>query len=75
MSEEEGGFDENYSVYLADDKYGSVEIAYKEAIDEYMIQADFRRAGDTVMVLEFPDGDKREYDVHIERDTYTVSER
>ena len=75
MNEEEGGFDENYSVYLADDKYGSVEIAYTEAIDEYMIQADFRRAGDTVMVLESPDGDKREYDVHIERDTYTVSER
>ena len=72
---EEHTFDDTYSVYLADDSYGDVEILYFESIDEYMVHAEFRRAGKTVLTLEAPGGDKTEYDLSIERDTYTLFKR
>ena len=72
---EEYKFDENYSVYLADNKYGDVEIRYVEGVEDYMLHADFKRAGDTVLTLVSPDGEKTEFDVHIERDTYELTER
>jgi hypothetical protein len=68
-------FDDTYSVYLADDKYGDVEIQYVENIEDYMVHADFRRAGDTVLTLESPTGEKTEYDLHIEMDTYEITKR
>ena len=72
---EEHRFDGSYSAYLADEKYGDVEIRYEESIEDYMLHADFRRAGDTVLTLVSPDGGKTEFDVHIERDTYEFTKR
>ena len=72
---EEHRFDDTYSVYLADDKYGDVSIVYIDSIEEYMVHADFKRAGKTVLTLESPSGEKKEYDLAIERDTYEVTER
>ena len=73
----EGGhsFDDRYSVYFADSRYGSAEIRYVDALEEYMLHADFKRSGDTVLTLVSPDGEKTEFDVHIERDTYELTER
>ena len=68
-------FDDTYSVWLADDKYGGVEIRYFESIDEYVVHAELKRAGKTVLTLEAPNGEKTEYDLFIERDTYEVSKR
>ena len=68
-------FDGSYSAYLEDEKYGSVRIEYVENIEDYMLHADFRRSGDTVMTLVSPDGTKTEYDLHIERDTYEITKR
>ncbi|MBR4745061.1 MAG: hypothetical protein IK082_12870 [Oscillospiraceae bacterium] len=72
---EEHRFDVSYSAFLADEKYGDVEIIYVESIEDYMLHADFRRAGDTVMTLVSPSGKKTEYDLHIERDTYAFTKR
>lgn len=35
-----------------------------------MLHVDFKRSGDTVLTLVSPDGEKQEFDVHIERDKY-----
>ena len=40
-----------------------------------MLHADFKRAGDTVLTLVSPNGEKKEYDLHIERDTYELTKR
>ena len=66
---------ENCKVFFADPKYGDVSIVYEPNIDEYMVRADFKKAGDTVLTLEMEDGTVRVYDVHIERDTYSVTKR
>ena len=68
-------FDDSYSVYLADEKYGDVEIRYMDSVEDYMLHADFKRAGDTVLTLVSPSGEKTEFDVHIERDKYEFSKR
>lgn len=41
----------------------------------YAIQADFKKAGDTVLTIVSPNGEKTEYDLHIERDTYEYTKR
>lgn len=72
---EEHAFDDTYIVYLADEKYGSVEIIYLDSIEDYMLHADFKKAGKTVLTLESPSGEKTEYDLLIERDTYEITQR
>ena len=52
-------FDDSCSVYLSDEKYGNVEIRYVDSIEDYMLHADFRRAGNTVLTLVSTDGEKR----------------
>lgn len=68
-------FDDSYSVSLADGKYGDVAIRYEDSIEDYMIHADFRRAGKTVLTLTSPGGEKKEFDLVIEIDTYQITER
>ena len=67
--------DDTYKVYLEDDKYGQVKMMYIESIDSYMVHADFKRAGDTVLILEDSKGEKTEFDLHIEKDTYEITKR
>lgn len=68
-------FDVSYTVQLADEKYGDVEIRYVGSVEDYMVHADFKRAGDTVLTLVSPTGDQEEYDIHIERHTYEITKR
>ena len=72
---EEYSFDDSYKVYLEDDKYGDVKIIYLENIESYMVHADLKRAGTTTLTLESPNGEKTEYELHIERHKYTVTEK
>ncbi len=71
----ENRFDSSYTAYLADEKYGNVEIRYNNSVEVYMLHADFKRAGDTVLTLVSPAGVKTVYDLHIERDYYEVTKR
>lgn len=72
---EEYQFDDSYTADLADEKYGEVKIIYMESLEDYMLHADFKRAGDTVLTLVSPDGERTEYDLHIERYTYKVTKK
>lgn len=72
---EEHPFDDTYSVYLEDPKYGDVKIVYLESINDYLLHADLKRSGDTVLTLESPAGEKTQYDVHIERTTYEIKKK
>ena len=74
-SNSEHTFDGTYRAYLADEKYGGVEIRYDENFQEYVIKAEFRRGGNTTLVIEAPDGTKTEYDLRIEKDTYDVTKK
>lgn len=74
-SDDSKELDETYSVHLEDDKYGEASIKYIESIEEYMIHLDLKRRGDTTFVLVSPDGEKDEYSIHIERDTYEINKK
>lgn len=65
-------YDDSYQVYLEDDAFGEVRIGYEEGIECYIIYASFKKTGDTVLVLESPNGDRYSYDLSIERSSYTV---
>ena len=72
---EEHPFDDSYTASLADARYGDVSIRYDDGLEDYMVHADFKRSGDTVLTLLSPTGEKTEYDLHIERDTYEMTKR
>ena len=72
---EEHPLDDTYTVSLADESYGTVKIIYLDSVEDYMLHADFKKAGKTVLTIESPDGEKTEYDLVIERDTYELTER
>ena len=74
-SNEEHPFDDSYTVYLADARYGDVSIRYEKAVEDYFVHADFKRAGDTVLTMISPSGEKTEYDIHVERDTYELKKK
>ena len=68
-------YDDSYKVYLEDPSFGDVRIGYEEPIDSYLIYASFQKTGDTVLVLESPDGETYSYDISIGRDTYDIHRR
>ena len=68
-SSEEYAFDDTYKVSLADEEYGDVEVIYIESIENYMVHAEFKKAGETVLIMESHDGEKKEYNLIIEKDT------
>lgn len=72
---EELPFDDAWTVSLADDSYGDVSIVYSEGLEEYMLHADFKRDGDTVMTFVSPEGEEKAYDLHIEEDYYDMQKR
>ena len=65
-------YDDSYTVYLEDPEYGDVSIGYEEGIQDYIVRAEFKKAGDTVLVLQSPDGEQYLFDLTIGRDTYDV---
>ena len=67
--------DDSYKVYLTDEKYGELSIKYEPNIEDWVIHAEFKKAGKTELVLESPDGKKKVFDISIKRDTYTIKEK
>ena len=68
-------FDESYTVSLSDARFGDVSIRYDDGLADYLLHADFKRSGDTVLTLTSPTGEKTEYVLHIERDTVEVKDK
>ena len=67
-------FDESYSVYLINSDYGDMSIQYVDSVKDYCLHAIFYKTGDTRLVLESPDGEKKEYILNIGDRTYHLEE-
>ena len=66
---------EEYQVSLADDKYGDVSIEYIEGAGCYMVRADFKKKGQTELIINTPDGTTKRYDLNIELFSYEIKEK
>ena len=77
VSDSETGevFDDSYKVYLEDEKIGKVYIEYDESLEDYRVNAEFRRAGITNLVLEDSNGNKTIYEIDVKRNTYKITKK
>ena len=77
ISDNETGnvFDNSYKVYLEDDKFGNVHIEYDENLEGYKVDAEFKKAGITNLVLEDSNGNKIIYEIDIKRNTYNITKK
>ena len=75
ISGENYQFDDTYTVYLNDNKYGDLGIKYEDSIETWMVHAEFKKSGKTEFLLESPDGEKTKFDIVIRRNTYTIKKK
>ena len=77
VSDSETGkvFDDSYKVYLEDEKIGKVYIEYDESLEDYRVNAEFKRAGITNLVLEDSNGNKTIYEIDVKRNTYKITKK
>jgi hypothetical protein len=68
-------FDDSYNVYLENDKLGKVSIKYDEGLEDYSIQAEFKRAGKTNLILEDKDGNKTIYEIDVRRNSFDINKK
>lgn len=73
-SSEELAYDHTYKAYLEDSSYGELSIKKNEEIDSYCIYASFKKPGDTKVILESPTGNKKYFNIHIGKMTYSFDE-
>ena len=72
---EEITFDDNYKIYLKDDSFGKVYIVYDKNIEDYMVNAEFVKTGNTEFIIESPDGNKTIFEIDIKRDKYDLTKK
>ena len=68
-------FDDTYKVYLKDKSFGELSIGYEDGLQDYIINADFRKVGKTEFTIEAPDGTKIVFKINIKRDTYSFKKK
>ena len=68
-------FDNTYKAYLTDEKYGELYITYENALEDWTLNANFKKAGKTEIILESPGGEKTIFDITIKKDTYKMSRK
>lgn len=68
-------FDDSYKFYLKDDKYGDLHVTYNENIQDYVVNAEFKKTGKTEIIVETPEGDKKEFEIDIKRDKFDINEK
>ena len=68
-------FDNSYKVYLKNDKMGEVHIEYDENLEDYKVDAEFKRAGKTDLILEDLNGNKTIYEIDVKRNTYNITKK
>ena len=66
-------FDDSYKVYIKDKTLGNVYIEYEEDIEEYVINAEFNKAGKTDLILENKNGDKTIFDLNVKIGSYEIN--
>ena len=67
-------FDDTYTASLEDSSFGDVFIIYEQNIESYMINASFRKTGETKLILTAPDGARRVFKLVVYRDSYEIEE-
>lgn len=68
-------FDDSYKAYLTDESFGDVKIRYESGLEDWVVDAAFRKAGNTEIVVESPDGEKEVFEIQIERSTYDIKRK
>ena len=68
-------FDDSYKVYLVDKKYGDLSVRYESGIEDWVLHAEFKKAGKTEVVIESLDGKKTIFDISIRRNKYTIKKK
>ena len=68
-------FDDSYNVYLEDSSYGKVYIIYNEGIEDYMVNAEFKKAGKTNIILEDSNGNKEVFEIDIKINSYVINKK
>ena len=58
-------FDGSYNVYMEDSKLGNVYIEYEDEIDEYVVNAEFIKAGKTNLIIEDNEGNKTLFELKV----------
>ena len=66
---------EKCKAYLENSKYGKVEVMYDDRAQDYLIHAEFKKAGTTTMVFENSKGEKERFRLTIEKTTYTLEKK
>ena len=68
-------FDDTYKAYLADGSYGDLRIIFDKGLEDWMVSAELRKAGQTEFIVEAPDGTKSVFDLSISRHTYDIKKK
>ena len=63
-------FDDTYTVKLKDEEFGKVYIVYEENLEDYMVNAEFKKTGETEFTITSPDGEEYVYKLTVKRDSY-----
>ena len=63
-------FDDTYTVKLKDEEFGKVYIVYEENLEDYMVNAEFKKTGETELIITSPDGEEYVYKLTINRSSY-----
>ena len=68
-------FDDSYNVYLEDSNYGRVYIVYDDGLEDYMVNAEFKKTGKTNLILEDSNGNKTIFEIDIKSNSYNINKR
>lgn len=68
-------FDNSYNVYLEDESFGKVYIIKDQNIEDYIINAEFKKAGTTSLILEDSNGNKQIYEINIKNNSYDINKK
>ena len=73
--EENITFNENYNVYLEDDKLGRVYIKYDENFEIYLLNAEFKNAGKTNLILVDENDIKTIFELTVGNNTFNINKK
>ena len=66
-------FDNTYTAYLEDSSYGDVYIKYDDGIEDYLVEAKFKKAGRTNLILENSNENKKIYEINIKNNDFDIN--
>ena len=68
-------FNGDYKVKLKDSEYGIVYIKYIDSIEDYGIFAEFKKPGETELIIESPEGEVIVYELIIKKNSFSLNKK